>query len=131
MWYCFLNVFFFVFHTVFTLFNMVGWIFPKTRKLHLITILLTASSWFILGIWYGWGYCVCTDWHWIVRQKLGFIDDSHSYIHLLILQLTGADINPQLVDNATLIIFLVSFALSAWLNISDYKKRKGESVTKP
>ena len=131
MWYYFLNFFFFVFHTVFTLFNMVGWIFPKTRKLHLITILLTACSWFILGIWYGWGYCFCTDWHWIVRQKLGFSDHSHSYIHLLILKLTGADIIPQLVDNATFIIFLVSFALSAWLNIRDYKKGKRQSITKP
>ena len=57
MWYTFLNIFFFVFHTVFTLFNMGGWAFPKTRKLHLITLSLTAFSWFILGIWYGWGFC--------------------------------------------------------------------------
>ncbi|MGZ8511472.1 MAG: DUF2784 family protein, partial [Chitinophagaceae bacterium] len=61
MWYQFLNIFFFVFHTVFTLFNMVGWIFPRTRKLHLITLSITAFSWFVLGIWYGWGYCACTD----------------------------------------------------------------------
>src|ERR1019366_4368421 len=78
MWYRFLNIFFFVFHTIFTLFNIVGWIFPKTRKLHLITISLTAFSWFILGNWYGWGYCFCTDWHWMVREKLGYKDHSRS-----------------------------------------------------
>ncbi len=129
MWYQFLNIFFFVFHTMFTLFNMVGWIFPKTRKLHLITILLTAFSWFVLGIWYGWGYCFCTDWHWQVREKLGYEDRSNSYIHFLILKLTGANLREQLVENVTLIVFLVSFALSIWLNIRDHYRKKGNHKT--
>lgn len=124
MWYQFLNIFFFVFHTAFTLFNMVGWIFPKTRKLHLITLSLTAFSWFVLGIWYGWGYCVCTDWHWDVRAKLGYEDRSNSYIHFLILKLTGKNLNTTLVGNVTLIIFLLSFTLSIWFTIRERYKRK-------
>jgi len=119
MWYQFLNIFFFVFHTVFTLFNMVGWIFHKTRKLQLITLSFTAFSWFVLGIWFGWGYCVCTDWHWDIREKLGYKDRSNSYIHFLLLKLTGINLNEKLVENATLIIFLMCFALSIWLNIRD------------
>lgn len=124
MWYQFLNIFFFVFHTGFTLFNVVGWIFQKTRKLHLITLLLTAFSWFVLGIWYGFGYCFCTDWHWDVRGKLGYEDRSGSYIHFLLLKLTGANLSPQLVENITLIVFLMSFALSIWLNIKDHYQKK-------
>ena len=124
MWFQVLNIFFFAFHTIFTLFNIAGWIFPKTRKLHLVTMLLTAFSWFVLGIWYGWGYCLCTDWHWQVRESLGFHDRSNSYIHFLLLKLTGKDLNPRFVDNATLIFFLLSFVLSVWLNINDRKKRK-------
>ena len=124
MWYQFLNIFFFVFHTGFTLFNVVGWIFQKTRKLHLITLLLTAFSWFVLGIWYGFGYCFCTDWHWDVRGKLGYEDRSGSYIHFLLLKLTGANLSPQLVENITLIVFLMSFALSIWLNIKDHHQKK-------
>lgn len=124
MWYTFLNIFFFVFHTVFTLFNIIGWFFPKTRKLHLITILLTAFSWFVLGIWFGWGYCLCTDWHWQIRESLGYNDRSNSYIHFLLLKLTGKDFNQRLVENATLIFFMVSFILSLWLNIKDRQKRK-------
>ena len=124
MWYQFLNIFFFVFHTGFTLFNVVGWIFQKTRKLHLITLLLTAFSWFVLGIWYGFGYCFCTDWHWDVRGKLGYKDRSGSYIHFLLLKLTGANLSPQLVENITLIVFLMSFALSIWLNIKDHYQKK-------
>ena len=117
MLYPFLNIFFFVFHTVFTLFNVLGWTLPKTRKLHLITLSITAISWFVLGIWYGLGYCFCTDWHFQIREKMGYIDSSNSYIHFLILQLTGLNLNPKLVDNATLIVFLISFGLSIWVNI--------------
>ena len=124
MWYSFLNIFFFVFHTLFTLFNIVGWIFSRTRKLHLITLSLTACSWFILGIWYGWGYCACTDWHWDVRDKLGYEDRSHSYIHFLILKLTGANLDPWLVEQGTLFVFLASFILSIVLNIRDRKRMK-------
>jgi hypothetical protein len=122
MWYSVLNIFFFVFHTVFTLFNITGWIFPNTRKLHLITMLLTAFSWFVLGIWYGWGYCFCTDWHWQVREALGYHDRSDSYIHFLLLKFTGKDFNSRIVDNATLIIFLLSFVLSIAFNSKDRRK---------
>jgi hypothetical protein len=124
MWYQFLNIFFFVFHTIFTLFNITGWIFKRTRKWHLLTLSLTAFSWFILGIWYGWGYCFCTHWHWQVRSALGYADKSNSYIHFLVLKLTGINFSEQLVEYATLIIFLVSFGLSIWLNIKDHRKKK-------
>lgn len=124
MLYQFLNIFFFVFHTAFTVFNMIGWVFPKTRKLHLITMLLTAGSWFILGIWLGWGYCACTDWHWQVREAMGIQDRSNSYIHFLLQKLTGKNFDQQLVENATLIIFIVLFVLSLWQNLRNYGKNK-------
>src|SRR5688572_14611247 len=122
MWYQFLNIFFFTFHTVFTLFNITGWMFRATRKWNLITLLLTAFSWFVLGICYGWGYCFCTDWHWNVREHLGYQDQRGSYIHFLLLKLTGINFDPDLVDKITLIVFLVSLVMSIWLNIQDRKK---------
>jgi len=124
MWYQYLNIFFFVFHTAFTLFNVVGWMFRITRKIHLVTLSLTAFSWFVLGIWYGWGYCFCTDWHWEVREKLGYNDLSRSYIHFLILQLTGVNFDPSTVENLTLVIFLLSFVLSLWFNVRDRRRAK-------
>lgn len=124
MWYLFLNIFFFVFHTLFTLFNMTGWIFRRTRELHLITLSLTAFSWFILGIWYGWGYCICTDWHWAVREKLGYHDHSASYIHFLILKLTGADLDPKFVEDGAFLVFLLSFALSIGLSIRHHHHKR-------
>lgn len=121
--YQFLNIFFFVFHTVWTLFNMTGWMFRPARRLHLVTLTLTALSWFVLGIWYGWGYCLCTDWHWQVRRELGFRDESSSYIHFLVLKLTGINMDPQLVENATLVIFVLAVIMSVWLNIRDRKQK--------
>src|SRR4029079_11438858 len=109
--------------TVFTLFNIFGWAFRNTRRLHLVTLTLTAFSWFILGIWYGWGYCFCTDWHWTVRKKLGYHDHSNSYIHFLILKITGLNLPEKLVDTITVTVFLVSFLLSIWFNIKDTRKK--------
>jgi hypothetical protein len=124
MWYAFLNIFFFAFHTLFTLFNITGWMFRATRKWNLVTLLLTAFSWFVLGIWYGWGYCFCTDWHWDVRERLGFHDQQNSYIHFLLLKLTGVNFNETLVNNVTLIVFVISLVMSIWLNLRDRKKLK-------
>lgn len=125
MWYQFLNIFFFVFHTAFTLFNCVGWAFAKTRKLHLVTMLLTVFSWFVLGIWHGWGYCACTEWHWQVREALGYQDRSHSYIHFLLLKLTGKNLDHQLVERATLILFTLSFVLNI---IFRFHKKNGKYI---
>lgn len=111
-----LNFFFFVFHTLFTLFNVVGWMFVGTRKLHLITMALTAFSWFVLGIWYGWGYCFCTDWHFRVREALGYHDHSTSYIHFLLLKLTGINMSPQWVDAGTAVVFALCLIASLWVN---------------
>ena len=123
MGYQFLNIFFFVFHTVFMVFNCTGWAWKKTRRWNLYTLLLTAVSWFILGIWFGWGYCACTDWHWDVREKLGYFDQSRSYVHFLLLKITGIDFNKKLVEQTTLIVFLVSLAISLFLNYRDYRRK--------
>ncbi len=117
------NLFFFTFHTTLILFNTFGWIFRRYRFYNLITLLLTAFSWFILGIWYGWGYCVCTDWHWTIRNQLGYKDDTNSYIDLLIITFTGIEFDDKLIENATAGVFLVSIFFSILLNIRDYKRK--------
>ena len=88
-------------------------------------LLLTAFSWFVLGIWFGWGYCACTDWHWQVREAMGFTDRSNSYIHFLLLKLTGIDFNPKLVENVTLYVFLFCVAAAVWFYFRDKRKKSG------
>ncbi|OHD64073.1 MAG: hypothetical protein A2176_08670 [Spirochaetes bacterium RBG_13_51_14] len=126
----FLDYFFIAFHSLFTLFNMTGWIWKKTRKAHLTTILLTACSWFVLGIWYGWGYCFCTDWHWQVREALGRPITSDTYIHFLILDITGVNLPPRLVDAVTLAVFVICFFLSVTLNARDFAKQRSARETR-
>ena len=119
-----LNYFLFLFHTSLILFNSFGWVFPKLRKWNLISLLLTAFSWFILGIWFGWGYCVCTDWHWTIRKNLGYQDMSDSYIHFLILKITGINFPEKVVDIGTVVVFFLSLLISIWLNVRDHKRKQ-------
>jgi hypothetical protein len=122
-----LNVGFFVFHTSWIVFNCVGWIWQRTRRWHLITISLTALSWFGLGVWYGWGYCPCTDWHWQVRERLGY-SDPPSYMQLLISEITGVDLSPVSADALTLTVFAVLTVLSVFFNIRNFQQRRSGAL---
>lgn len=121
--YVLLDIGFIIFHTVLILFNLFGWIWETTRRWNLATLLLTAFSWFGLGIWYGFGYCPCTDWHWIVRRKLGYTDMPNSYIKFLIHQLTGLNIDAAVVDMGTAIFFFLALIISFYVNFKDFEKR--------
>ncbi|PLX04887.1 MAG: DUF2784 domain-containing protein [Marinilabiliales bacterium] len=121
-WLKFLDAFFIIFHSLFTLFNITGWVWKKTRKIHLITMIITLLSWTVAGIWYGLGYCFCTDWHWQIKTKLGEIPDTHSYIVYLIKETTGIKISETLADISTLIVFTICLILTILLNIKDFKK---------
>jgi hypothetical protein len=119
-----LDLFFLIFHTILIFFNLFAWIFRKTRRLNLIILVLTGASWFILGIFYGIGYCPLTDWHFNVLEKMGHTDLPGSYIKYLADRLTGLDFNPIIVDNTTLILFFIALAISTYLNLRDYKMKK-------
>lgn len=105
-------------------FNLFGWTWKKTRRLNLFSLLLTAFSWLILGIWYGIGYCPCTEWHWQVRYKLGHYDMPYSYIKFLLDTITGINFNTVLVDYLTAILFILALFLSTTMNILDYRKKE-------
>ena len=120
--YAFLDKFFFVIHTFIIVFVLFGWIWKKTRVANLTVILLTAFSWFILGIWYGFGYCFCTDWHYRVRIELGYSDMPYSYVKFLMDSLLGTDINAKLVDIFTLVFFLSALIVSIYVNFRDWLK---------
>lgn len=117
-----LNIGFFVFHTSWVVFNCVGWIWRRTRPWHLATSALTAVSWFGLGMYYGWGYCPCTDWHWQVRARMGF-QDPPSYIHLLIAELTGLDVPSGLADAITVSVFSLTAVITVVLTVRDRRAR--------
>jgi hypothetical protein len=124
MLYEIINYFFFIFHVVLIFFNLFGWIPKKLRKWNLVTLSLTAFSWFALGIFYGFGYCFLTDWHWQVREKLGYPTASNSYIHFLIMEFTSISLEENLVDTFTAIFFFIAFALSIYVNMKHRTEKK-------
>jgi len=115
---------FLVFHTALTVFNALGWALRSTRRWHVLTMALTGLSWVGLGYWYGWGYCVCTEWHWQVREALHMPIPFNSYITFLLHELSGAVFDERIVAHATLGVYLASWALTIVLNLRDVRRRK-------
>ena len=122
-----LDIFFVLFHSFIITFNLFGWIWKKTRKANLVLLLLTAFSWFVLGIWYGIGYCPLTDWHWKVLRHLGNYNLPNSYVKYLADRITGLDFNAQLVDTLVVVLFLLAFIGSIFTNVRDRKAAKYKS----
>lgn len=118
-----IDALFFVFHTILILFNVFGWLVPAWRLANLITLLLTVFSWLVLGFWYGWGYCICVDWHWYIRGLLGYQNTSSSYIHFLVLKITGIDFPMNLVDTITVTVLFLVLMISGYLNIKKWKSK--------
>ena len=110
----------FGFHTVFTLFNLVGWIWPSTRRAHLVAVLLTFISWFAFGLWHGWGYCFLTDWHWDVKQALGQRNLPNSFIKYFADWLLGTNISPALADQIAVIglaVAILGIVITQWRSL--------------
>lgn len=121
--YAFLDKFFFVFHSALILFILLGWVWRKSRLANLIVILMTAFSWSVLGIWYGFGYCPSTDWHWQVRIKVGYYDLPSTYTKFLVDTLTGLNVNERLVDVFAVCFLLLALAASVVTNLRDWRKK--------
>lgn len=131
MFYRILDIFFVVLHTSVIIFNLFGWIWRKTRKFNLILLVITGSSWLILGLIVGTlGYCPLTDWHFDVLEKLGVTDLPSSYVKYLADRLTGFDFDSSLVDKVTLFAFLTALGLSLFLNIKDFIKGRKNLTAK-
>jgi hypothetical protein len=117
------DIFFFVFHISLIFFNLFGWIFKSLRRWNLLTLGLTAFSWFVLGIFYGFGYCFLTDWHWQIRERLGHPTNSNSYIHFLLTTLFPITISEDVVNWLTAILFFAAIVLSIVSNVFTRRKK--------
>lgn len=120
--YRFLDVLLVVFHTALVGFNMLGWAWRRTRRLHLLTIGVTLLFWFGAGMVYGWGYCPLTDWHWDVKRALGETGLPGSWIKYHLDAVTGIDWNATLVDAVVMGSALVALGLSVMLNVRDRRR---------
>ncbi|MDB5023401.1 MAG: hypothetical protein JWP78_1156 [Mucilaginibacter sp.] len=103
-------------------FNLFGWIWQSTRKLHFIGIVLTACSWFILGVWFGIGYCPITDWQWQIKEKLGEYQLPGSFIKYYVDKISGKPVSASLIDILTAICFSLAALLSVYVNLIGKRK---------
>ncbi len=116
------NILFTIAHWALVLFNLFGWIPVKWRKTHLALILLTAGSWGILGIWFGWGYCPLTDWHWDIKSQLGESNLPNSFIKYYTDKWFKCKIPAVWIDRITLCALIMSAAASIYVNFIKKKK---------
>src|SRR5689334_13253191 len=119
----FLDYFLTFLHLAIVFFNLFAWIFPATRKAHLVSILVTAGSWFILGIWFGIGYCPITDWQWEVKEKLGETNLPGSFITYYADKLSGRHFSGSFINVVTGLSFALAAVASVYVNFI-YKKKK-------
>lgn len=110
-----LDLFFLTFHSALILFNLFGWVHPRTRPWHLLSIGLTLASWTIMGYWYGWGYCICTDLHWQILRKIGHQGLPNDYITYLVHRLIGVQLSPEWAERLAIGGILLPLFLSLLL----------------
>ncbi|MFN2439555.1 MAG: DUF2784 domain-containing protein [Chitinophagaceae bacterium] len=122
----FLDVTLTIVHLAIVGFNLFGWIPKLTRKAHFVSIVLTAASWFLLGIFYGMGYCPFTDWQWQVKEKLGEGNLPANFIEYFAEKITGSDFNSQLINNVIAVSFVIVAIISVYVNFVHIRpKQKG------
>jgi glucose uptake protein GlcU len=118
------NVFFFVFHIGLIVFNLFGWMVKPWRKWNLITLGFTAFSWIVLGAFYGFGYCFLTDWHWQVRERLGYDNPFNSYIQFLIVKIFSVTVPEKWTDVVTAVLFFAALTMSITVNLRQWRKKR-------
>jgi hypothetical protein len=116
-------------HVSIVLFNLFGWIPERTRKAHLVSLAITAASWFLLGIWYGTGYCPLTDWQWKVKVQLGEKKLPGNFIEYVLQKSTGHHFSSAFVETLIAVGFALAVVLSLYVNfiLPRLKKRSQQN----
>jgi hypothetical protein len=104
-------------------FNLFGWIPRSTRRLHFISICITAFFWLIPGIWFGIGYCPITDWQWDVKRRLGEKDLPSSFITYFLNTTTNKEFSDKTVGLITAICFALVAGIALYFRLAGRIKK--------
>jgi hypothetical protein len=89
-----------------------------------MVVCATATCWFILGIWFGIGYCPITDWDWQIKEKLGEHNLPNSFIKYYADIVVGHSVNASLIDTLTAAGFFIAALLAVYFNFIQKKVAK-------
>lgn len=100
-----LNIIFHLIHLSIIFFFLFGWLFEKMRLPHFILSILILLSWFGLGAFFGFGYCLVTDIQWKIKRRLKQEPTTEFYVKYMIDKVTGLDTNPSVINGMTTYIY--------------------------
>jgi hypothetical protein len=99
----------FVFHFIFGLFLIFGWMYPNLKILHLICLFLWIGSWIILD------YCPLTKWEFKLRNILDkTFDHNAEIIQFYIYRFTGHKVESKLIFGLGFVVFIVLLYLNIY-----------------
>jgi len=103
-------------HAAIILLSTLGWVFPPTRRIGLAIQALVLFSWFGLGWFRGFGYCLATDWHARIQRRRGKQGFPHGYIAFLSERLAGIHAEAAATNRITMAVFFVALVCSLAVN---------------
>ena len=105
-------------HISIILFCVAGWLFPPARPWHLMLCAMILASWFGVGAWKGWGYCLVTDLQWRLLRRAGEPSPPFGYMPMLWQRLTRRAVDARRIDQVTQGVFYLATLVSLWVNWS-------------
>ena len=103
-------------HIAIIVFCVVGWLLPAARPWHLLLCAMILSSWFVVGAWKGWGYCLVTDLQWRLLRSMGENSPPFGYVPMMWQRITGRAVDARRIDQVTQWVFYLSVVASIWVN---------------
>jgi hypothetical protein len=106
-----------ILHVALIVFCLFGWIYEPTRKANLFILIAVLFSWFGLGCFFGFGYCLITDIQWKIMRRLGKRPESGSYIKYLTDKITTLHITEITAERITAVLFFALLTVSVLFNL--------------
>ena len=107
-----------ILHILAILINCFGWAFSKTLKLNLWLLLLTISSWSILGLFFGIGFCFLTEVHSLALGLIGSPSINFSYLDYLLLVKLKIPISSNTISILSILAVFISLGISIKKNLT-------------
>ena len=99
------------------LINCFGWAFKKTLRINLLLLLITISSWSILGLFYGVGFCFLTMLHSLSLDFFGPTSIPFSYLDYIILEKLNINTSSNVISLTSIFSFVTALAISLKRNV--------------